>query len=96
MRKTEYINNINYGVPQTNGGENVYSALIEAMKTEGVTSVQLAKLLDCRQATISDKLNGIVKNGFYFDEAIRIHEVFFEKYDFKRLFTRDKMQTFVR
>lgn len=74
----------------------MYSALIKAMKDEGVTSVQLAKLLDCRQATISDKLNGIVKNGFYFDEADKIHEVFFEKYDFKKLFTRDKKQTNVR
>lgn len=74
----------------------MYSALIKAMKDEGVTSIQLANLLECRQATVSDKLNGIVKSGFYFDEAVRIHEVFFEKYDFKKLFTRNKNQTNVR
>ena len=54
----------------------MYPNLIIAMKTKGVTISQLANLLHCRNATVSDKLHGKRDCGFYFEEAERIKEVF--------------------
>jgi hypothetical protein len=67
----------------------MYKNLLAVMKLKGVTAIQIASLLDCRQATISDKLNGIVSCGFYFDEASKIKKVFFPEYDYDYLFVRD-------
>lgn len=67
----------------------MYKNLLVVMKSKGITAIQIASLLDCRQATISDKLNGIVSCGFYFDEASKIKKVFFPEYDYDYLFERD-------
>lgn len=67
----------------------MYNNLIKVMKAKGVTGVQIANLLNCRQATISDKLNGLVASGFTFDEAAKIKKVFFPEYEYDFLFTRN-------
>lgn len=64
----------------------MYRNLLEVMKKKGVTALQIANLLECRPATVSDKLNGVVKCGFYFNEAQRIKKVFFQEYDYDYLF----------
>ncbi|ABX43350.1 DNA-binding protein [Lachnoclostridium phytofermentans] len=69
----------------------LYANLLNAMKSKGITSTQLANLLECRQATMSDKLNGVVNCGFYFDEAYKIKKVFFPEYDYDYLFIREKL-----
>lgn len=58
------------------------------MKEKGVTGIQLAGLLECRQATISDKLNGSVASGFTFDEAAKIKKIFFPEFEYDYLFSR--------
>lgn len=67
----------------------MYANLLISMKCKKVTLKQIAELLGCRQATISDKVNGITEGGFYFDEALKIKKVFFPEQDFEHLFTRD-------
>lgn len=66
----------------------MYQNLLNAMKEKGVTSTQLAKLLNCRQATISEKINGVVACGFSFDEAARIRNGYFKEYSYDYLFQR--------
>lgn len=66
----------------------MYENLLNAMKIKGVTAIQISSLLECRQATVSDKLNGIVSCGFYFDEASKIKKVFFPEYEYDYLFSR--------
>ncbi|WP_029503935.1 hypothetical protein [Lachnoclostridium phytofermentans] len=66
----------------------MYKNLLTVMKAKGITAIQISNLLECRQATISDKLNGIVACGFYFDEAAKIRKVFFPEYDYDYLFSR--------
>jgi hypothetical protein len=68
----------------------MYNNLIKVMKLKGITGIQIANLLECRQATISDKLNGVVAFGFSFDEAAKIKKVFFPEYDYDYLFTREE------
>lgn len=68
----------------------MYCNLLKVMKTKGITGIQLASLLECRQATISEKLNGVVASGFTFDEAAKIKNVFFPEYDYDYLFDREK------
>lgn len=69
----------------------MYENLVEIMKKKGVTAVQIASLLECRQATVSDKINGITERGFYFDEASKIKRVFFPEFDYDYLFDRKKL-----
>lgn len=69
----------------------MYKNLIDAMKIKNVTAIQISNLLECRQATISDKLNGIVKCGFYFSEAQKIRQVFFLEYDYDWLFEKESL-----
>lgn len=69
----------------------MYSNLMKVMKIKGVTGLQIASLLKCRAATISEKLNGIVAYGFTFDEASEIKHVFFPEYDYDFLFEREKV-----
>lgn len=66
----------------------MYENLLIAMKSKGITAIQISNLLECRQATISEKLNGVVACGFYFDEAAKIKKVFFPEYDYEYLFLR--------
>lgn len=68
----------------------MYKNLINAMKAKGVTRIQISNLLECRQATVSDKLNGLVESGFSFDEAAKIKKVFFLEYDYDYLFAREE------
>lgn len=69
----------------------MYANLFKVMKLKGITGKQIANLLECREATISDKLNGIVASGFTFDEAAKIKKVFFPEYDYDYLFAREKV-----
>lgn len=64
----------------------MYENLINIMKQKKVTALQIASLLECRPATVSEKLNGIVKCGFYFSEAQKIRKVFFQEYEYDFLF----------
>lgn len=64
----------------------MYGNLIEIMKKKGVTASEIANLLECRPATISDKLNGMIKCGFHFYEAQKIKKAFFQEYDYDFLF----------
>lgn len=68
----------------------MYNRLVEAMKSKNVTTTQIANLLGCRIATVSDKINGAVERGFYFDEATKVKQVFFPEYDIEYLFEREK------
>lgn len=67
----------------------MYNNLILLMKKKKVTARQIAKLLNSRDATISEKLNGVSKGGFTFDEARKIKQNFFPEYDYEYLFDRD-------
>lgn len=67
----------------------MYTNLIEAMKAERVTFAQMGELLECRYQTVSDTMNGVTKKGFYYDDAYKIHKVFFPKYDMEYLFKRN-------
>lgn len=58
------------------------------MKTEKITFLQIAELLDCRYQTVSDVANGVTKKGFYYEDACKIQKVFFPKYDMEYLFKR--------
>lgn len=67
----------------------MYKNLLNVMKVKGITSVQISELLECRQATVSEKLNGVVSCGFYFDEAYKIRKAFFSEYNYDYLFMRE-------
>jgi plasmid maintenance system antidote protein VapI len=61
---------------------------MKAMDIKNITVKQLAELLECRTATVSDKLNGKRECGFYYEEAERIKKVFFSEYELGWLFER--------
>lgn len=67
----------------------MYFNLITEMKKKKITNTQIAELLRCRVATVSDKINGKTGCGFYFEEAERIKNVFFNEYNLEWLFTRE-------
>lgn len=64
----------------------MYYNLLDLMKRKGITQDQMASLLNCRRATVSDKLNGNVKVGFTINEAILVHDVFFPEYTISHVF----------
>lgn len=66
----------------------MYKNLLEAMKVEKVTFLQMGELLECRYQTVSDIANGATKKGFYFEDACKIQRVFFPKYNIEYLFKR--------
>lgn len=66
----------------------VYENLLTAMKAEKVTFLQMGKLLGCQYQTVSCIVNGATKKGFYYEDACRLHETLFAKYNFRWLFTR--------
>lgn len=66
----------------------MYHNILETMKLEKITFAQIGELLGCRYQTVSDITNGETKKGFYFDDALKIHKVFFPKYDIEYLFKR--------
>lgn len=65
-----------------------YSNLKAEMAREGVKQIDIAKLLDVREATISEKING--KSTFDIDEAIIIKQTYFPKLPLEYLFSKDK------
>lgn len=65
-----------------------YSNLKAEMAREGVKQIDIAKLLDVREATISEKING--KSAFDIDEAIIIKQTYFPKLPLEYLFSKDK------
>lgn len=67
----------------------MYNNFLEAMKTEKVTFLQIGNLLECRYQTVSDIVNGVTKNGFYYDDAVKIQRVLFPKYSLDYLYKRD-------
>jgi transcriptional regulator with XRE-family HTH domain len=64
----------------------MYFNLLDLMKRKGITQEQMANLLGCRIATVSDKLRGIVQVGFTVKEAMLIHDVFFPEYTMSHVF----------
>ena len=66
----------------------MYGNLLNAMKSEKVTFSQMGELLNYRNQTVSDIANGETKKGFYYEDACKIHKVFFPKYDMEYLFER--------
>lgn len=67
----------------------MYRNLLDAMKTEKVTFSQLSELLGYgRYQTVSDIVNGETKKGFYYEDAVKVHNIFFPKYDMEYLFKR--------
>ena len=68
----------------------MYQNLKLVMNRKKITIRQIAELLNSREATISDKINGNVSCGFYFDEAIRIKKVFFCEYNLEWLFEKEE------
>ena len=66
----------------------MYGNLLNAMKSEKVTFSQMGELLNYRYQTVSDSANGETKKGFYYEDACKIHKVFFPKYDMEYLFER--------
>lgn len=69
----------------------MYSNLKYAMKEQKITEKMIAKLLDCRIATVCDKINGKTISGFSVDEAIKIQSYFFSDREFRNLFSRDQL-----
>lgn len=67
----------------------MYPNLLVVMKRKKITFSQIAELLHCQLATVSDKAQGKYANGFYFDEAERIKNVFFKEFDIEWLFRRE-------
>ena len=66
-----------------------YKNLLETMKIEKVTFLQIANLIGCRYQTVSDTANGVTKQGFYFEDACLIQQVLFPKYNVDYLFKRE-------
>lgn len=67
----------------------MYKNFLAAMKAEKVTFLQIGNLLDCRYQTVSDIVNGVTKNGFYYDDAVKIQKVLFPKYSLDYLYERE-------
>ena len=50
----------------------------------------MGELLGYRYQTVSDIVNGATKNGFYYEDALKIQKVLFPKYSPDYLFYRKK------
>ncbi len=57
------------------------------MARENIRVADIAEFLNCRKATVSDKINGHYK--FSFDDALRIKRKFFPDLDIEYLFIND-------
>ena len=55
----------------------------------GVKQIDLAKLLNVREGTISDKING--KSTFDIEEAFKIKKTFFPEFSLDYLFSRENL-----
>ena len=67
----------------------MYNNLLEAMKAEKITHIQIGELLNYRYQTISDIINGKTKSGFYYKDAVRIQRVLLPKYSMDYLFEKE-------
>lgn len=65
----------------------MYKNLKNEMTVRGVTQLQIAELLDCRKATVNDKING--KSEFLYGEAYKIKHVLFPYANIEYLFDSD-------
>ena len=72
------------------GGEEVfaYLNLKEVMERESITQVDIAEILGVHRNTVEGKINGSIKSGFDVDEAFKIKNTCFKKYDLTWLFAR--------
>lgn len=66
----------------------MYRNLRAEMARNGLTMGDLAKALNVRRATISDKING--KYRFYYDECLKIKKTFFPDLSIEYLFEKDE------
>lgn len=73
------------------GGNSLFKNLKAEMVRHNVKPKDIAELLQVRQATVYDKLNG--HYDFSFNEALTIKRMFFPNYDLEYLFERQENQT---
>lgn len=66
-----------------------YVNLKAEMARCGVKQIELAKLLDVREGTISDKING--KSTFDIEEAFKIKKTFFPELSLDYLFSKSNL-----
>lgn len=64
-----------------------YVNLKAEMARRGIKQIELANLLDVREATISEKING--KYTFDIDEALKIKNAYFHSISIEYLFSKD-------
>lgn len=63
-----------------------YVNLKAEMARHGIKQIELANLLNVREATISEKING--KYAFDIDEALKIKNEFFQNISIEYLFSK--------
>lgn len=68
-----------------------YRNLRAEMARNGVTVGDVARMLNVRFATVSDKMNG--RSRFYFDEASKIKTEFFPECSLEYLFEHEQKST---
>lgn len=68
-----------------------YPNLRAEMSRLGIKQIDIAKLLEVREATISDKMNG--KSNFDIDEAFLIKKTFFPDLTIDYLFSNNANDT---
>lgn len=62
----------------------MHQKLVEVMRERNITQADLAKYLNKRNATISDKIRGVF--SFSLTEAVKIRDKFFPDMDIEELF----------
>lgn len=68
----------------------MYKNLRAEMARNKLTVGDLAKALNVRRATVSDKING--KRRFYYEECLKIKKTFFPNLSIEYLFDKDDKQ----
>lgn len=69
----------------------MYKNLEAEMARKGITKKDLSETLNLRYATILDKMNG--NSRFFYDEAVRIKETFFQDLSIEYLFEKTEPPT---
>lgn len=70
--------------------QKLYKNLRAEMARNRLTVGDLAKALNVRRATVSDKING--KRRFYYEECLKIKKTFFPNLSIEYLFDKDDKQ----
>lgn len=70
--------------------QKLYKNLRAEMARNRLTMGDLAKALNVRRATVSDKING--KRRFYYEECLKIKKTFFPNLSIEYLFDKDDKQ----